>query len=235
MLKKRLTWTLNLVPHTFRGGLIKLKQYSLKRKISNKTAKVIVVDPFAKIKITKEENAKFIVNGTLKFYDFNVGGNGLIQIYLGKDATFQIDGDFVIGRGVKISVEKGGFLHIGGDKDVLHSGISCDTRIMVMKHVEIGTDFGCSWNVFITDSDWHYVEHDGKPTPSQVDVKIGNRVWICPECSILKGTVNQDDCIIGTKSLLNGETYPANSLVAGIPAKVLLPSVKWRRELPNMP
>ncbi|MCW4024086.1 MAG: hypothetical protein NWF01_03510 [Candidatus Bathyarchaeota archaeon] len=232
MLKTKLFWVLNIAPHAVRGGLIRFKQYRIKQKITNKNAKIIIADPLTKIKITKEENAKFIVNGILKFYDFNVGGNSLIQIYLGKNATFQIDGNFVIGKGVKISVEKEGILYIGGDKAGLHSGISCDTRIMVLKHVEIGSDFGCSWNVFITDSDWHYVEYDGKPTSMQSDVKIGDRVWVCPECSILKGTVINDGCIIGTKSLLNGKTYPSNSLVAGIPAKVVMRQVKWRRELP---
>ena len=210
---------------------IKIQELRLKRKLSNKDAKVELRNPFIKVSIVKEKNATFIVNGTLKFYDFTAGGNNLIQIYLARDSTFRIDGDFIIGRGVKITVEKGGLLYIGGDKDALESGISCDSRIMVSKKVIIGKDFGCAWNVFITDCDWHYIEYDGKPNPMQSDVIIGDHVWICPDCSILKGTVIKDDSIIGTKSLLSGKTYPANSLIAGIPAKVVESKVKWTRDL----
>jgi acetyltransferase-like isoleucine patch superfamily enzyme len=212
--------------------LVRVRSFFLKRKLSNKNSRVEIDNPFLKISIIKEEGANFLVNGTLKFHDFVGGGNDPIQIYLAKNSTFLVSGDFMIGPGVKISIEKNGFLKVGG-KGEFDSGITCNSRVMVSKKVEIGKDFGCAWGVFITDSDWHYVEYDGIPVASQSDVIIGDHVWICPDCSILKGTVIGDGCIVGTKSLLSGKAFPANSLVAGIPAKIIKNNCFWQRELPK--
>ncbi len=201
--------------------------------ISNKDAKVQVEDPFIKILITKGKNSKLIVNGTLRFIYWQAGGRNAISIFLSPEATVHIKGDFTIGQGVSIFLNKGAFLEIGGDKEV-QSGITCDSRIMVLKKIIIGKDFGCAWNCFISDSDWHYIEHNGKPSPGQMDVLIGDRVWICPDCSILKGTIISEDSIVGTKSLLREKTFPSNTLIAGIPAKVVRSNVKWKRELPEL-
>jgi acetyltransferase-like isoleucine patch superfamily enzyme len=184
-----------------------------------------------KIWIIKRKNAKLIVDGTLKFDCWLGNRYGPIQIRLEPDSTLHIKGDFTIGQGVTIAVQTGAILEIGGSS-VIQSGITCDTKILVLKRVVIGKDFGCSWNCFITDSDWHGVEHAGKPSPSQSDVVIGDRVWICPDCSILKGSVIGNDSIIGTKSMLRGKTFPPNSLIAGIPAKAVEGNVKWHGDLP---
>ncbi len=212
-------------------NLIKIKQRQIQKKLSNKDAKVEISDPFIKIDIIKAKNATLEVNGTLRFEFLEGYGRNPVQIFLAPESTFRINGSFTIGQGVKISVQKGALLEIGGDKDT-HSGITSDSRIMVLKRIIIGKDFGCSWDCLITDSDWHYIEHNGKPTSSQSDVVIGDRVWICPDCSVLKGTVISNDSIVGTKALLREKMYPQNSLIAGVPGKVVETGVKWKRDLP---
>lgn len=51
-------------------------------------------------------------------------------------------------------------------------------------------------------------------------VKIGNNVFIGMKTTILKGVTIGDNCIIGANSLINHDV-PSNSVVGGVPARVL--------------
>ena len=44
---------------------------------------------------------------------------------------------------------------------------------------------------------------------------------------ILKGTTVQDNSIVGTGSILTGKTYDSNSIIAGVPAKIVKQHVSW--------
>jgi acetyltransferase-like isoleucine patch superfamily enzyme len=217
----------------FARARAKLLSFLLKRKLSNKDAQIEFDRPFFKVSIIKEEGAKFIVKGRLKLVSHQLGGNNITCIRLAKNSTLEINGDFVIGNGVQVYVHKNGVLRIGGKKIESEAGITCNSSIYVYKKVEIGTDFLCAWNVFITDCDWHPIEFD-EPSQLQSDVIIGDHVWIAHDCSILKGTKIGNGSAVGCKSLLSGMVYPGNSLIAGIPAKVIKGNCKWKRDLPEV-
>jgi len=199
----------------------------IKRQLSNENSSVELNDPHFKINIVKKKGAKFIVNGKLILAS-HYGVTNPATIFLDENATFQIDGDFGIGNGVLIRVDKNGLLKFGGTDVEVGSGITCNSTIYVNKKVEIGKDFSCAWNVFISDCDWHYIEYDGVPSKIQSDVLIGNHVWIAHDCSILKGTKIGNGSIVGSHSLLGGKTYPENSLIAGTPAKVIKNNCSWK-------
>jgi acetyltransferase-like isoleucine patch superfamily enzyme len=209
--------------------IIKAREYFLQKKLSNKDSKIGLENPWQKVKIHKGRNAQFIVKGKLTFYSF-LEGNTPICISLEENAVLQIDGDFGIGNGVKIHVASNGLLKIGGKCSETSSGVNCDSKIMVKKRVEIGKDFICGWDVFITDFDWHHVEYNKKVVSPQADVTIGEHVWVAPGCSILKGSRIGNGSIIGSKSLLTGTVYPANSLLAGTPARVIRNGCNWKRD-----
>jgi acetyltransferase-like isoleucine patch superfamily enzyme len=211
-------------------SIIKIREYLLQRELSNKDSKIELEKPWLKVKIHKCRNAQFIVKGKLKFSSW-MEGNKPICIFLGENAILQIDGDFDIGSGVQIYVEMNGLLKIGGRFSESGSGITCDSKILVKRSVEIGKDFNCAWDVFITDFDWHYVEYDKNPAPIQADVTIGDHVWVAHGCSILKGTKIGNGSIVGSRSLLTGKIYPANSLLAGTPAKVIKNGCNWKRSI----
>jgi len=183
--------------------------------------------PYAKLLITKAQGAKIIINGRVEvnrwFY-----GEGISCISMGENSRLEIDGDFVIGNGVRISLCRDARLYIGGKRQESASGITENTKIMVRKNISIGTDFMCAWNVFITDCDWHPIDN----LPSQADVQIGNHVWVAPNCSILKGTAIGDGSIIATATLLHKADIPAESLCGGNPFKILSRGKKWSRDLP---
>lgn len=61
------------------------------------------------------------------------------------------------------------------------------------------------------------------------NIEIGNHVWVGANATLLKGVKVGDNSIIGTGALVT-TSIPANSLAAGIPAKVLKNNVDWLRE-----
>lgn len=83
-------------------------------------------------------------------------------------------------------------------------------------------------NVYIT-ADVTFVTHDGgtlilrKEVPDlelTAPISIGNNVYIGIKTIILPGTKIGNRCIIGAGSVVKGE-YPDNSVIAGVPAKVI--------------
>lgn len=68
-------------------------------------------------------------------------------------------------------------------------------------------------------------------TPSSIT--IGNHVWVGLRVLINKGTVINDDCIVGAGSFVNKIFTEKNILIAGFPAKIIKRNITWnisRRE-----
>jgi acetyltransferase-like isoleucine patch superfamily enzyme len=53
------------------------------------------------------------------------------------------------------------------------------------------------------------------------EIMIGNDVWIANNATIVKGVTLGDGCVVGAKALVLAGEYPPNSILAGIPAKVI--------------
>lgn len=216
----------------FRILIIHYKTLLLKKKFDNDNGKIYISDSFLGITIIKEKGSKLFITGTLKFIR-HLGGKGNIWIYLSENSTLQIDGDFIIGNGVRIFLSKNSKLYFGGKSQESESGITENSKIMVYNSINIGKDFLCAWDVFISDSDWHSTFRDSVLLKNHtIPVTIGDHVWIGHGCSILKGTKIGDGSIIGSKSLLSNNTFPENSLIAGMPAKVIVENnVNWTRDI----
>lgn len=58
-------------------------------------------------------------------------------------------------------------------------------------------------------------------TPPMESITIGNNVWIGANTSILKGAHIGDHCIVAAHAVVLAGNYPAHSLLAGVPAKVI--------------
>lgn len=177
---------------------------------------------FIPVKILAKR-ANVVAKGNLIIESWQNGDN-LILISLGENSTLKIEGNFIIGQGVKISVGPNAILRLGGQFLSSGSGITCDTMIMASKSIEIGKDVIIAWGVYITDSDWHTIEGRDMISP----VFIGNNVWISHDVSILKGASIGQGSIIGAKSLVISNV-PEHCLAAGIPAKVVQQNISWTR------
>ena len=147
------------------------------------------------------------------------------SLTLGAESCFVLLGDFWVGPGVHIDVLPGASLKIAGRLKSSLSGITCNSRIMVEKSVEIGHDSIIAWDVYISDSDWHDIKSVQRAAP----VSIGSKVWISHGVSILKGAAIPSGCIVGAKSLVTSVIGTERALVAGIPATVRKTGVEWSR------
>jgi len=142
-------------------------------------------------------------------------------------SELSIDGDFILGNGVKIIIAEKGILNIGGRKFESNSGITADTIIMVKEKIEIGIDFICAWNCFISDSDWHKTDAPQNTIP----VKLGNHIWVASNAMILKGSNISDNTIISSGTIVHNQQFQKNQLLASIPAKAIRENIFWSRDL----
>jgi len=100
--------------------------------------------------------------------------------------------------------------------------INPNTLIIANCDVKIGENCAISWNVQIIDDDFHSINNNR----SKDSIIIGDKVWIGSDVKIIKGAKIGSGSVIAANSLVVGEV-PPNSLVAGIPAKVLKSKIVW--------
>lgn len=96
------------------------------------------------------------------------------------------------------------------------------TEITCKSNVAIGEDCAISWDVLITDTDYHQFGDSDPVNP----VKIGNRVWIGAKAIILKGVTIGDGAVIAAGSVVTKDV-PAGTLAAGNPATIVRGGVTW--------
>ena len=114
---------------------------------------------------------------------------------------------------------------LGGKQESSGSGITANTVVMAEKRIMIGSDTIISWGCTISDSDFHNILESERCIP----VKIGRKVWIGHDVSVIKGAAVPDGCVIAAKSLVNGSRYDPCTLLAGTPATTKKYNVKWER------
>lgn len=146
----------------------------------------------------------------------NLGGNNIFfqshkkAIKLGKNSK--------IGLGVKISAGFGGAIIVNENVAVFDY-----TIIDIQNKLEIGRDSLIAPFCYITDYD-HVLKDKNLPIIKQgyksSPISIGNNVWLGTHVVVLKGVRIGDNCVIGAGSVVTSD-IAANSLAAGVPAKVI--------------
>jgi acetyltransferase-like isoleucine patch superfamily enzyme len=208
------------------AALGRWRSRQLSRLIDDGGGSVVVNNPLMRIRIRKDNGSRLVVNGTIAFTP-SLEGDERTTIHLCEGSTLKISGDFQIGNGVRIWLDKNASLFVGGRKNESGSGITCNSTILVRKKLVIGHDFVAAWQVFITDCDWHGISGRTPVAPTH----IGDKVWIAHGASILKGTRIGDGCVVAAHSVCSGREYPANALLAGAPARVVREGMNWSREM----
>ncbi|TNE80899.1 MAG: acyltransferase [Bacteroidetes bacterium] len=98
--------------------------------------------------------------------------------------------------------------------------------------VEIGTDSMLSRNIRINTSDFHSIIDLGngqRINPPQ-NVIIGNHCWVGNGVYINKGALIGDNSVIAASSVITKGSFDNNSIIAGIPGKVVKRNITWVRE-----
>lgn len=131
------------------------------------------------------------------------------------DGRIVLNGKTTFGHGSRICVTKNGTLSIGDYfVNTAMATIVCDDRIT------IGSNVLVSWDTLVMDTDWHAVQRtDTKEVCCcRKPIVIGNNVWLCTRCVILKGSEIADGCIIGANSVVSKHFINPNTLIPGNPA-----------------
>ena len=159
-------------------------------------------------------------------------------IYLWNFKNFKFMPFVLIGRGSAFFSKEGGKIKVGRrslffsnveiqSRGLLEIGSNVQvndySRIVSLDKITIGNNVTIAQSVVILDHDHKYkmvdnvMNLDGYITSPVV---IGNNVWISDKVTILKGVTIGDNVIVGANSLVIKDV-PSNSVVGGIPAKVL--------------
>jgi carbonic anhydrase/acetyltransferase-like protein (isoleucine patch superfamily) len=134
-----------------------------------------------------------------------------------------LKGDAHIGHGAVICVKQQGTLTIGKN-----FAISGTTRLICTRNILIGNDVQFSWDTLVMDSDAHKIwDKNNIKFNNCESIIIGNKVWIAANCTLLKGTVIQDNCVIASNSLLNKTYLYSNRIIGGIPAREIKEIGGW--------
>jgi acetyltransferase-like isoleucine patch superfamily enzyme len=176
------------------------------------------------VRIHRSSNGKIVIRDKVIITSWS-GGDAPINIRVGKNAVLEIENEFVIGQGTLLLAATGSKLTIKGKLNSTGSGVTCDTKIMAEQSIEIGHDCIIAWGCCITDSNWH----DFADTERILPVRIGDRVWLGHDVTVLAGANVGDGCVVGAKSLLLGKTYKPSTLLVGVPARVVRENVTWSR------
>ena len=89
--------------------------------------------------------------------------------------------------------------------------------------ISIGNDVLIGYETIINTSSWKFsdlnvpIKNQGITTKS---IKIGNNVWIGARVYVCPGVTIGDGAVIGVNSVVTKDV-PANTVVAGIPAKII--------------
>ncbi len=124
-------------------------------------------------------------------------------------------------------------LNIGSNTTIEEASIL--QRNSFNNNIIIGSDCQISYEVIIRSTDGHTIyDKNSKVVRNYTkDVIIGDHVWIGARTMVLKGAQIPSNSIVGACALVNKEFTEENTVLAGIPAKIIKRNVNWDRRGPH--
>lgn len=164
-------------------------------------------------------------NNTIKIGKNCIIGN--IEMTLYGDNNYVIIHDGVCFYTGNILCEHGSRIEIGSETSIQGAHINAQEH----SSIAIGKDCMFSANIIVRTSDSHPI-YDGESghriNPAR-SVAIGDHVWISAGSTILKGVTIGNGAIVGNGSIVTHDV-PHQSIVAGIPAKVIKRGIMWDKK-----
>ena len=194
----------------FNKNIIRVRNFDSKARLKNclfndnknDTNKVVLDKAHLK-------NCKFIFSG---------GGNSLI---IEKGAQIQDLECFFLDNNSSIVIGKN-----------TQIGSNCKLVVGEETSISIGEKCLISYDVEIRSTDSHSLfNEDGIRINKAKNVLIGNHVWISSGVIILKGTIIDDECMIGTKSIITQKTpHQPKAMIVGAPGTIRRENIQWNEK-----
>lgn len=148
----------------------------------------------------------------------NVSILGNIDIRNREQGKIIVEDDVTLDNDCRFVAANDAVLRIGK-----RSSIGCFSIFNCGVNVTLGEDCLISGMVHVQSSQHGFAK--GVPVRDQKhrygEIVLGKDVWVGVNATILMGAVLGDGCVVGAKSLVREGIYPANSILAGIPAKII--------------
>jgi acetyltransferase-like isoleucine patch superfamily enzyme len=191
--------------------------------------------------VIKGSNNKIINEGRFNNVVFDaIGDNNMIQV--GKNSSVNNTLIYIRGNYHRIIIEENcyygeGELWLEDDHCslIIHSNTTVERGHLAATEsyssIEIQKDCMLARFVEIRTGDSHSIIDNttGERINKAADVTLEEHVWVGAHAKILKGVTVGHNSIVGTGAVV-AKNIPANSIVGGIPAKVLRSNVDWLRE-----
>jgi len=117
---------------------------------------------------------------------------------------------------VRLAVFEGlGEIHIGN-----YCLVNPGVRISSASAITIGHSCMFAMNAYLSDADWHDLQHRIFAPGNHKPIVLGNNVWIGDSALVCKGVNIGDNSIVGAWSVVTKDVS-ANVVVAGNPARVV--------------
>ena len=202
-----LKFFIELVPKI---SIIKTLFFSLKYK------GVIFVGKEAKLNIHRKGRIIFDNKNSSLYIGvhFSVTNGSTLDIY--KKGILKVGKSVGIHRGTKVVVRENAELSIG-DKSFINE----NSRVLCRKKIVIGAGSSIGWGCTVADTDSHGIYSNGKLINPDAAISIGNKVWICANSTVTKGTTIENNCIVGSNSVVLGKHLISNNIYAGNPIRII--------------
>lgn len=163
------------------------------------------------------------------FIDEKVKLNNMQIVISGNNNRFIIHKGVTFHEGGRVKLEdENNLIEIGENTDFVNCFFAVSDY---NSKIIIGSESMFSAQIVIRNSDAHSIlNKEGKRINYAKDTIIGNRVWVAYGATILKGSLIEDDCIIGSQSVIAGLHMPQGSIAAGNPAKIVKENIKWDKQ-----
>ena len=152
-----------------------------------------------------------------------------VSITAGEDCKIDIRGLATVNVSVTIFMDNNCELSFGAGT-LVNGALRC--YMHEPSSITVGEGCGFAGGDLWT-SDMHSIldQVTGERINPAENIHIDDRVWLGDDVLVLKGSRIRSDSVVAARSVVTRKDFPANSVLAGIPARVVRSGVTWDHRL----
>ena len=176
------------------------------------------------------------IDSEASFGMINIGSQNTAKrgILTGKKSSLIVENEGQIIFKGSASIGRGSSLCASGGKIVFGDKFSCNVNCFFYCNtvVTFGEDVLLGWNINVRDNDGHpLIDNDGNIINEPKPIWLKDHVWVASYVDIMKGVTLEEGTIVGTRSLVTKSNIEQNTIIAGIPARVIKHQIFWKHNL----